>query len=126
MRRSSLNDPLDHLPLASVSRDGTLLPLQVRIADTFFSRLRGLLGIDLKSETSLYIRPCRSIHMWGMRVALDVVFIDSTGEILHICEAKPWQIKGVARACAVYECAAGTSQRLGLKPGQRLDLALLQ
>lgn len=60
--------------------------------------------------------------MWGMRVALDVVFVDSAGEILHVCEAKPWQLKGVARAEAVLECAAGTAKRLRLTCGQRLLL----
>lgn len=120
---SSGRDPLRRLPLAVLLCDGEPLPLQVRVADTFFARLRGLLGIRLAPTTALYIRPCQSIHMWGMRVALDVVFVDAAGVVLRVCEAKPFQIKSEPRASAVLECAAGTAQRLHLAPGQRLVLA---
>lgn len=120
---SSGLDPLRHLPLAVLLCNGEPLPLQVRVADTFFARLRGLLGIRLASTTALYIRPCQSIHMWGMRVALDVVFIDAAGIVIRICDAKPFQIRSARGACAVLECAAGTAQRLHLAPGQRLVLA---
>ncbi|AMM24612.1 DUF192 domain-containing protein [Variovorax sp. PAMC 28711] len=117
---SSGPDPLLHLPMVALSRDGVALPLKVRIANTFLSRLRGLLGVRLSPDAGLYIVPCSSIHMWGMRVTLDVIFVDRAGEILRVCEVRPWQLKSVSRAHAVLECATGTAKRLGLAPGQRL------
>lgn len=114
--------PLRHLPQAVLWRNEQRL-LDVRIAETYFSRLRGLLGIQLAPDVALYISPCRSIHMWGMGHALDVIFVDHDGSILAVCEAKPWQIRSFRSADAVLECATGTARRLGLAPGQRLRLA---
>ncbi len=54
-----------------------LLADHARMADGFFSRLKGLLGTsELKDGEGLYLIPCRSIHMFGMSYAIDVMFLD--------------------------------------------------
>ena len=50
------------MPVVNRSK-GTLIAAKVRRADSFFSRLKGLLGTDsLPEGESLLIYPCSSIH----------------------------------------------------------------
>ncbi len=118
---ASLPDPLSHLPALDVWRAGRCLDLRVRLAATFGSRLRGLLGVPLPPDLALHIRPCASVHMWGLRQPLDVLFLDREGTVLQTCTLRPWQLRGAARAHSVLECAAGTLARLDLQAGQRLQ-----
>jgi uncharacterized membrane protein (UPF0127 family) len=63
----------------------TELASQAGLADGFFSRLRGLLGRDgLEPGTGLVIEPCTSIHMWGMKFALDVVHLNKQGKVVRL------------------------------------------
>jgi len=68
---------------ASESRRTSLLPrrvvlgTQARIASTRRSRLLGLAGLGrLEAPDALLLPHCRSVHTFGMRFALDVVFLD--------------------------------------------------
>lgn len=125
MAAAPLSDPLSHLPALAAWRAGSCLDLRVRLAASFGSRLRGLLGIQLPTDMGLHIRPCASVHMWGMRRPLDVLFLDREGTVLRACELRPWQVGGAAKAASVLECPAGTIRRLGLRPGQRLQFQRL-
>ncbi|WP_225780819.1 DUF192 domain-containing protein [Xenophilus sp. Marseille-Q4582] len=121
MGAASAPDPLSHLPALAAWRAGRCLDLRVRLAASFGSRLRGLLGVPLPPDLALLIRPCASVHMWGMRQPLDVLFLGREGTVLQTCTLRPWQLRGAARAHAVLECAAGTLARLDLRAGQRLQ-----
>ena len=62
---------------------GTVLGTRVGLADHWWSRLRGLLGRDrLATGEGLLLRPCRAVHMLGMRMTLDVVFLDEAGRVV--------------------------------------------
>lgn len=83
---------------------------QLRIADTFWSRLKGLLGTSsLPAGHGLLITPCSSIHMFGMRYAIDVVFLDRSYRVLKILHSLP---PGGAARCPgsahVLELPSGT------------------
>lgn len=84
--------------------------LTVRTADTFLQRLRGLLFTDfLPEHTGLLLENCNSIHMFGMRYALDIVFVDQDFRICKIVKnLKPWHIAGCLRARHTIELPAGT------------------
>lgn len=125
MAATPMPDPLAHLPALSAWTAGRCLDLRVRLAASFTSRLRGLLGVQLPPDMGLHIRPCASVHMWGMQRPLDVLFLDRDGVILRVSELQPWQVGGAARAASVLECAAGTIRRLGLRPGQQLQFQRL-
>jgi len=48
-----------------------------RMADTFFSRMVGLLNrTSLLKDEALIITRCQSIHMFFMRFAIDAIFVD--------------------------------------------------
>ncbi|MHB8126903.1 MAG: DUF192 domain-containing protein [Desulfitobacteriaceae bacterium] len=63
-------------------------------ADSFLSRLRGLLGHSyLKPGEGLWLAPCQQVHMIGMHFALSVWFLDQSGKICDILdELKPYKI----------------------------------
>jgi uncharacterized membrane protein (UPF0127 family) len=66
----------------------TVLGAEVEIADDWWRRLRGLLGRPpLKPGEGLLISPCRSVHMYGMKFGLDVVFISRDGRVVGLYEA---------------------------------------
>lgn len=61
---------------------GTLLGTSVRVADGWWSRLRGLLGAPtLEAGEGLVLIPCKAVHMYGMKQSLDVVFVGSDGKV---------------------------------------------
>jgi uncharacterized membrane protein (UPF0127 family) len=97
--------------------DGAPLAPRVRIADTHWTRLRGLLGTrDLPDDEALWIRPCRQVHMFGMRYAIDVVFLDDDRRIVAMTrELRPWRVSPLVKAAtSVLELRAGTIAAAGL------------
>lgn len=87
----------------------TVLASDLRIANTFWSRLKGLLGTNYLPEgKGLLITPCNSIHMFGMRYAIDVVFLDSAWRVLKVLHQFP---PGKTAACP------GSAQVLELPVG---------
>ncbi len=71
---------LDALP-AVVLEDG----LTVHVAAGPFARLRGLAALeDLPGEHGLLLPRTRSVHTFGMRFALDLVWLAKDGSVLAI------------------------------------------
>jgi len=63
--------------------------LQARVATSRRARLLGLAGIEREAAPpALLIPGCRSIHTFGMRFALDIVFFD--GE-MHVVSRR-WRL----------------------------------
>ncbi len=98
--------------------------IAIRIAESYFDRLRGLLGRPaLKGNQGLLIRPCSSIHTLGMAYSLDVVFLDSEMNIIKLSPAvRPSRVRVAGKAQSVLELSGGTIDRMGMKVGQRLQL----
>src|SRR5437762_1433524 len=76
--------------------DGTLACERCVVADTAPARMRGLLGRDgLEEGEGLLIRPTNSVHMFFMRFAIDVVFVDRELAVRKIVERlRPWRMAG--------------------------------
>ena len=98
------------------------LVAQVLIASGWWDRARGLLGRPaLKSGQGLLISPCRSIHTFGMRYPIDVVFLDATGTVSKIIpNLKPARLCGSMAASNALELPASEAARLNLVAGRRL------
>ena len=104
---------------------GRVVAERLRVADTHWTRLRGLLGTSsLPRGEGLWIRPCRQVHMFGMRYAIDVVFLDDRHHVVHVVsDLAPGRISPkVNGATSVLELPAGTIARLGLTAGARLEI----
>lgn len=101
--------------------DNEIAHIRAWIADTYWSRMRGLLGHPpLKEGEALIISPCNSIHCFFMMHAIDVVFLDGSGRVLRLCsQVRPWAARVCWRASKVIELAAGEIQRMGLQEGDQ-------
>jgi uncharacterized membrane protein (UPF0127 family) len=86
----------------------------VRFAGTPWSRGRGLLGRrSLPSREGLWLR-ARSVHTVGMRMNLDLVWLDGAGVPLRTdCDVRPGRVRTCLRARGgVIEVAAGRGPAL--------------
>ncbi len=77
----------------TLKRTGEVLAQEVELANTFFSRLKGLMfRRELKTGKGLLLDPCPQIHTCFMRFAIDAVFFDKNGQVLYVAEKmKPWR-----------------------------------
>ena len=55
---------------------------RVMLATRLPSRLRGLL-FSQESDDLMVLLPCRDVHTFGMRYAIDVAFLDAQGFVLR-------------------------------------------
>jgi uncharacterized membrane protein (UPF0127 family) len=103
---------------------GAALCARCVLADTPFSRLRGLMGRkELGPDEGLLLTPASSIHTSFMRFPIDVVFLDADRTVLGMRDAvKPWRMTAWRGSRSVLELPAGTCERRGLRPGDRLAL----
>jgi uncharacterized protein len=93
------------------------------IADTVWTRLRGLMGRELEPGEGLLLRPSGSVHTCFMRFAIDVVFLDSELRVLAVSPAvRPWRLRLQRGARAVLELPAGQADRVGISAGDHLAL----
>ncbi len=100
---------------------------RARLAGSSTARRRGLLGREaLDTDEGLVIAPTQGIHTFGMRFALDVVFVDRAGVVVRLAAAvPPRRIRLAWRAFAAIEIGAGRAAAAGVVPGDRLDAAPL-
>jgi uncharacterized membrane protein (UPF0127 family) len=80
------------------------------------SRRARLLGLALRRHPppgrALLLPRCRSVHTFGMRFALDLVWLDRSGDVLAIDErVPPLQVRTRPAAASVIEAPAGEGQR---------------
>lgn len=103
---------------------GTVVAERVRHADTFLTRLRGLLGTDgLAEDEALLISPCNGIHTIGMTFPIDAVFLDGGRRVVAVRErVVPWRATRFFKgASSVLELPAGSIRRTGIAVGNQLD-----
>jgi uncharacterized membrane protein (UPF0127 family) len=96
--------------------------MRVVVADSYWTRLRGLLGRrELGPGEGLLLRPASSVHTAFMRFPIDVVFLDDELRVLDVVEAvPPWRVKAKRGARAVLELGAGEAARQGIARDLRI------
>jgi len=110
-------------PRAVNETRGSVLADDVGLALDPWRRFRGLLGTTaLEPGRGLLLRPCRQIHCWFMRYAIDALFLDADGVVVGIARAlRPWRIsRAYPRALATLELPAGAVERSGSTLGDRV------
>jgi uncharacterized membrane protein (UPF0127 family) len=102
---------------------------RVWIADTAASRSRGLMFVrELAAERGMLFlfEPPRFVSFWMQNtyVSLDLLFVAPDGRVVNIVErATPLStdlIDSAGPVTGVLEVVAGTVERLGIRPGDRL------
>lgn len=82
-------------------------------------RLGGLLVLEaLNQEQALWISPCNSVHTFGMKYVLDLVYIDKNNKVSSLVKnIKPWRMSLCLQAKTVIELLAGSIQHLDIQLG---------
>lgn len=85
--------------------------LTVFEANTGKSRRRGLSRLDsLSGDHALLIPKCPSVHTFGMRFALDLIWLGKGGVVVRVDRAvPPRRMRVCVRARSVVETSAGES-----------------
>lgn len=109
---------------------GTTLCEQIENAGGVAGKARGLLGRDgleaghgMLFERGRY-EPFMWMHMFRMRFAIDIVFLDSRGTVIRISHAlKPWRVSAVVfGASRALELEAGAAIRSDTRVGDSIVL----
>ena len=97
------------------------------LANTAWKRLVGLLNRrHLEPGEGLVLVPGGAIHMFFMRMAIDVVFADREGNVLKTAASvKPWRmVMAPRRTRYTIELPVGVIEASGTQPGDHLDISL--
>lgn len=103
----------------------TELASSVEVADTAAARNKGLLGrSDLPPGGGLWIVPCKSVHTFFMKFAIDLVYIDRDKKVKKIrSNVGPWRLSACFSAHSILELAAGTAIRAQIQRGDQLEFS---
>src|SRR5882724_3191152 len=105
-------------------RSGRVVARDARRADSLAARTRGLLGETMLAEgTGLWLDPCSSIHMFFMRFAIDVVFLDREQRVTRAVAAlAPWRVAfGGRGARSAVELPVGSIAASDIRVGDLLS-----
>ncbi|MFN2451122.1 MAG: DUF192 domain-containing protein [Candidatus Dormibacteria bacterium] len=105
--------------------EGIVLAERVHLARSFGRRTVGLMfRRELPEGEGLAIIPCNQIHMFFMRIPLDVLFVDREGRVLHLLRGiRPWRMSRLVRGARyTIELPVGTLDRAGVERGAMVRL----
>ena len=105
----------------------TCLATSVAVADTHWTRLRGLLGLnagDFGNGCGLWIVPCHGVHTLGMGFAIDAIYLDRGMNVIHVESGlRPWRFAPVrTNATSVLELPCHTAIETGTAVGDRIEI----
>ena len=94
----------------------------IAVADSYFLRLRGLIGRDPKQLGGLLLKPCNQIHTCFMSEPIDVLYLDRDNRVLSMEDTVPAGrfCRRVRGAVSVLELPAGFARARGVHPGSAL------
>jgi uncharacterized membrane protein (UPF0127 family) len=109
-----------------VTDDGRVVIARCHVADRALARLVGLLGTSMLAPgEGVWITPCRSVHMFGMRQSIACAFVDGDGVVCDLRDILAPGGHATARgARSAIEAAPGTFS--GVRVGDRLRLTVEQ
>ena len=79
--------------------------------------------MPLSEGEGLYLAPCQSIHMIGMKYAIDAIFVDKKGAVVGLVKnIQPLSISDYFwKAYGCLELPSGTIDATGTMIGDRLE-----
>ena len=79
----------------AVYRRSHPIALRVAVADSFFTRFKGLmLRKSLAPGEGLLLKNCSAIHCCFMRFPIDAVYLDADLRVVSTETVKPWRLGG--------------------------------
>ena len=122
---SSLKPSANHGPSVWNTTRKISLANDLRIANTRWTRLRGLVGArTFVQGRGLWIVPCHGVHTLGMSFPIDVLYLSVENTVVHLEERlQPWRFAPVRwHAKTVLEFPAGTIAATGTEVGDRIEV----
>src|SRR6267154_4357910 len=116
--------PNSPLKIWNLTRQAVLADC-VEVADRGATRRKGLLGRSgLSAGEGLWIVPCESVHTFGMKFPIDLVYLDRNKKVKKVRSGvPPWRLSACLSAHSVIELATGTIHRTQTSPGDRLEFS---
>ena len=118
------------MPLVARNLDtGAVIAHHVAVAATRSARRTGLLRhTSLPEGQALWILPCRGVHTFRMRFAIDMIALDENGLVVdRVSHLQPWRVRlPRPRASGVLELPAGWLDRTGTALGHRIEFSVHQ
>jgi uncharacterized protein len=101
----------------------TNLGEQIDVADTSEKRRRGLLKhTQLNAGEGLWIAPTESVHSFGMKFAIDVLYLSKDRKVVKVKnDMVPSRISLCLKAYSVLELPSGTAAATGTAVGDQLE-----
>jgi uncharacterized protein len=109
--------------IRNVTRD-TIVGDSITSAETSAERRTGLLKhTHLEAGQGLWIVPCESIHMFFMKFALDVIYLDKKKRVRKVVAGlRPWRISACLSAHSVIELPVGAIERSRTQAGDEFEI----
>jgi len=100
------------------------LAARLSIAASAGARRKGLLGRNgLGPGEGLWILPCEAVHSFGMRFAIDLIYLDRHQRVLKVKgSVPPRRVSACLLAHSVLELPAGTIATSRTQPGDLLQI----
>ena len=105
---------------------GTVLGGDIRLAASWFARLKGFLGApEPRNGEGLLLVPCNAIHTYGMSFPLDVLFLSGEGRVVRTVQDLPpgRRTNRVIEGVYVLELPVGTIARTSTEVGDEVTWA---
>jgi len=103
----------------------TVLALDIRVARSFFERVRGLIGSSsLEPGEGFLIPSCKGIHTFGMNYPIDAIYINRGGEVIGIMSHLAPNSIGIVnfRAHSVLELPPGVIEGTHTEVGDLISI----
>lgn len=90
--------------------------------ESYLDRMLGLMRVkQLADQQVLWINPCNSVHTFGMKAALDLIYLDKTNTVKKLVEGiKPARGSLCWRAHSVLEANGGFISQLSINEGDKV------
>jgi len=98
------------------------LSFGVTVANTFFARMKGLIGkLRLSADEGVWIIPSQGIHTLGVLFPLDIIYLDDDLKVIYTLEHFPTFRVGPlkSRAASVLELPAHAIYTSQTQPGDQ-------
>ena len=116
------------MPVINATRK-TWLATKVRKADSFLTRLVGLLKRSkLGPEEALWLMPSKGIHTIGMKFPIDVVFLNRGNAVVGLVQGMaPFRLSSVHfTSYSVLELPTGTIKKSRTEVGDQFEISLAE
>jgi len=95
---------------------------RIHVADNPWTRFIGLIGRrGLAQGEGLHIVPCGSVHMFFMRFALDIIYLDREFRVVKtVSNLRTWRLSAARGAKTTLELPVGTIARTETVAGDQI------